>query len=107
MEFKFHGIPPAVRYVGFLAWRGVMQKVYEAHKALVLWHCKLDSHLAERGSAGAVRTFSRAMALRRLHLRNSVLGEVLYAINLYRTGRLHLLPPAKAAWDRPTFFWLF
>ena len=37
MEFKYFAVPPALRYVWFLAWRTVMQRVYEAHKSLVLW----------------------------------------------------------------------
>ena len=37
MQLKYFGIPPALRYIWFLAWRQVQQKMYEAHKALVLW----------------------------------------------------------------------
>ena len=46
--------------------------------------CKLDASLAAQGSAGEGQTFSRTMALRRLHLKNSVLGELLYAVNIYK-----------------------
>jgi hypothetical protein len=46
--------------------------------------CKLDAHLARIGSDGEVTGFSRAMALRRLHWRNSPLAEALYALNLYK-----------------------
>lgn len=37
MELKYFGTPPALRYLLFLAWRGVLSRLYEAHKALVLW----------------------------------------------------------------------
>ncbi|KAG2492286.1 hypothetical protein HYH03_009526 [Edaphochlamys debaryana] len=107
MYAKFHYIPPAVRYVVYLGWRAVMTRVYEAHKALVLWQCKLDAHLASKASGGEVATFSRAMALRRLHWRNSPLGELLYMINVAKTARVHLLPPVAEPIPRPTFFWLF
>ncbi|GFR44223.1 hypothetical protein Agub_g5412 [Astrephomene gubernaculifera] len=107
MRFKFHGIPPALRFVWFLAWRGLMFRAYAAHKALVLWQCKLDAALASRGSSGRQVGFSRTMALRRLHWRNSALGELMYAVNLYKTGRIHLLPPVAKPVPRPTFFWLF
>lgn len=107
MHFKYFAVPPAVRYVFFLGWRAVMFQVYAAHKAMVLWQCKVDAALASRGSNGAVCGFSRAMALRRLHWRNSPLAELLYAVNLYKTGRIHLLPPKAKPIPRPTFFYLF
>ncbi|KXZ49105.1 hypothetical protein GPECTOR_23g36 [Gonium pectorale] len=91
MQAKFFAVPPAIRYVWFLTWRAFMYKVYEAHKALVLWQCKLDAYLARIGSFGAVTTFSKEMALRRLHWKNSPLGEVLYMINVYKISTpLHL-----------------
>lgn len=40
-ELRFFGIPPAVRYLAHLLWRGLMTRLYEAHKLLVLareWH---------------------------------------------------------------------
>jgi hypothetical protein len=37
MELKYFGTPPALRYLLFLAWRAVLSRLYEAHKALVLW----------------------------------------------------------------------
>eukprot|EP00882_Tetradesmus_deserticola_P022890 GHRQ01024880.1.p2 GENE.GHRQ01024880.1~~GHRQ01024880.1.p2 ORF type:complete len:116 (-),score=19.23 GHRQ01024880.1:346-693(-) len=37
MELKYFGTPPALRYLLFLAWRAVLLRLYEAHKALVLW----------------------------------------------------------------------
>jgi hypothetical protein len=134
MEFKYFGTPPALRYLVYLAKRAVMQRVYEAHKALVLWQCKLDAYLAGRarqqaagasssssssseadtgaaasssGGAGAGASFSRAMALRRLHWKNSPLAELLYYVNIAKTGRVHLLPPVSQRMSRPTFFWLF
>lgn len=125
MEFKYFGTPPALRYLVYLLKRSVMQKVYEAHKALVLWQCKLDAYLGDRAkqqqeqrqeassstdvrsSTGSSSRFSRTMALRRLHLKNSPLGELLYYINLTKTGRVHLLPPVSQPIQRPTFFWLF
>ncbi len=120
MEFKYFGTPPAVRYLIYLLKRSIMQKVYEAHKALVLWQCKLDAYLGDRAkqqqeqkqkqeasSTGSSSRFSRTMALRRLHLKNSPLGELLYYINLTKTGRVHLLPPVSQPIQRPTFFWLF
>ncbi|KAG1676382.1 hypothetical protein FOA52_001177 [Chlamydomonas sp. UWO 241] len=127
VEFKFYFFPPALRFLFFLGWRSVMQRVYEAHKALVLWQCKLDAYMAstsgraagsETGSSGdsaagsateqpRTSTFSRTMALRRLHWKNSALGEALYAVNLAKTGRVHMLPPEQRPLQRPTFFWLF
>jgi hypothetical protein len=107
VQFKYVGVPPALRYVWYLAWRALQMRAYEAHKAFVLWQCQLDASLAIRGSGGAVRAFSRTMALRRLHLRSSLLGELLYAANLALTGRVHLLPPPAGRWERPTFLWLF
>ncbi|GLC41704.1 hypothetical protein PLESTB_000686100 [Pleodorina starrii] len=107
MHFKYYMIPPAFRYVWFLLWRGVMSQLYAAHKALVLWQCKLDAYLARLGSGGAVTTFSKSMALRRLHWKNSPVAELLYAINVYQTGRIHLLPPVAKPIPRPTFFFLF
>ncbi|PNW73248.1 hypothetical protein CHLRE_14g624850v5 [Chlamydomonas reinhardtii] len=106
-QLRFVGTPPALRYVAFLGWRALMFQVYAAHKALVLWQCKLDAGLARIGSGGATATFSKTMALRRLHWRNSPLAEALYALNLYKTGRVHLLPPVAKPIPRPTFFWLF
>lgn len=104
---RFYYIPAAVRYVSHLLWRQAMSKAYAGHKAVVLWQCKLDAFLAGIGSGGAVSTFSKAMALRRLHWRNSLLGEALYAANIYKTGRVHMLPPVAKPTPRPTFFWLF
>lgn len=49
---------------------------------LLLAEAKLDAGLASRGSGGSVNTFSRAMALRRLHWKNSLLGELLYLVNV-------------------------
>jgi len=132
-QTRFNAIPPALRFLVYLGWRAVMTKAYEAHKAIVLWQCKLDVALATRaqqaaasssGSSGAEQgqqaagsssgeaaaapvTFSKTMALRRLHWQNSLLGEALYLVNVYKTGRVHLLPPKKKPLQRPTFFWLF
>jgi hypothetical protein len=36
-EAKFNSVPASLRYIWFIAWRAVMQRVYEAHKAVVLW----------------------------------------------------------------------
>ena len=47
------------------------------------------------------------MALRRLHWKNSLLGELLYLVNIAKTGRVHMLPPPKRPMQRPTFFFLF
>lgn len=137
----------------------------------LLAECKWDAHLAAAARAAAgvqgrgmpeaegtsaaeaeegapARNFSVAMALRRLHWKNSLLAEVLYLVNIYKvrgpagpptpltpkpsehtcrmalffmckittethglcvmqTGRIHLLPPEKQPFQRPTFFWLF
>jgi hypothetical protein len=43
---------------------------------------KVDAGLAARATGGAVQGFSKAMTLRRLHWRNSLLGELLYTINV-------------------------
>jgi len=37
VEFKYFFIPPAIRFLFFLAYRAVMSKAYEAHKIFVLW----------------------------------------------------------------------
>jgi hypothetical protein len=47
------------------------------------------------------------MAFRRLHWRNPLLGELLYLVNVAKTGRVHLLPPPKRPLERPTMFFLF
>eukprot|EP00879_Flechtneria_rotunda_P031624 GHRR01034565.1.p3 GENE.GHRR01034565.1~~GHRR01034565.1.p3 ORF type:complete len:108 (+),score=11.67 GHRR01034565.1:383-706(+) len=107
MEFKYYNIPPALRYILHLAWRSVMLRVYEAHRTLVLWQAKVDAGLASRATGGVICGFSRAMALRRLHWKNNLLGEVLYIINVVKTGRVHLLPPVRRPLQRPTFFFLF
>ena len=59
------------------------------------------------GGGPAGPGFSRAMALRRLHWKNSLLGEALYLVNVAKTGRVHLLPPQKRPPQRPTFFFVF
>jgi hypothetical protein len=51
--------------------------------------------------------FSRLMALRRLHWRNSPVAELLYLQNVAITGRVHQLPPRMLRRSRPTLFWLF
>lgn len=107
LQFRFYSVPPALRFLFHIAWREALLKAYEAHKAFVLWQCKFDAFLAGLGSGGRVSTFSRTMALRRLHLKSSLLGEVLYAVNLRKTGRVHLLPPEAKPMPRPTFFFLF
>eukprot|EP00878_Enallax_costatus_P035945 GHUV01040202.1.p1 GENE.GHUV01040202.1~~GHUV01040202.1.p1 ORF type:complete len:108 (+),score=25.86 GHUV01040202.1:362-685(+) len=107
MELKYFGTPPALRYIFYLAWRSFMLKVYEAHKTLVLWQAKVDAGLASKATNGSVTTFSRAMTLRRLHWRNSLLAELLYLLNVSKTGRVHMLPPIKKPLQRPTFFFLF
>jgi hypothetical protein len=48
---------------------------------------KVDAGLASRATAGAVSSFSRAMALRRLHWKNSLLGELLYLVNVSKVSR--------------------
>jgi len=53
---------------------------------LLLAEAKVDAGLASRGSGGSVNTFSRAMALRRLHWKNSLLGELLYLVNVSKVG---------------------
>jgi hypothetical protein len=37
MEAKYNGVPPALRYLWYLGWRALRQRLYEAHKAVVLW----------------------------------------------------------------------
>jgi hypothetical protein len=101
------------------------------------WFClylcaesKLDAWLASEVTG--VPAFSTAMALRRLHWKNSLLGEVLYLVNVFKvrplcpvifltslpsrlnlyfavmqTGRVHQLPPTKRPMQRPTFLYLF
>ena len=107
MEIKFFFFPPALRYLWFLTWRGIMNKAYEAHKWVVASQCKLDSYLADKATGGKVKTFSREMALRRLHWKNCILGELLYLIHVQKTGDVDRLPPVKRPFQRPTFFWLF
>lgn len=43
---------------------------------------KVDAGLASKATNGSITTFSRAMTLRRLHWRNSVLAELLYLLNV-------------------------
>lgn len=107
MELKFFFFPSAIRYLWFLAWRGITNAAYEAHKWVVLSQCKLDSYLADKATGGRVRAFSREMALRRLHWKNCLLGEMLYMSHVYKTGKVDRLPPVKRPFQRPTFFWLF
>jgi len=180
MQFRFFAVPPAFRFFIAMGWRRLMFAAYGAHKALVLWQCKVDAALATQGlqrkaqeaassgpsssrnasnedgrrrssnsssssssnndggsrpgesdearSNGSQGTgssgsssdsssqgisslpspgFSKTMALRRLHWQNSLLGEIMYMVNLFKTGRIHLLPPIKKPAERPTFFWLF
>lgn len=110
-EFRFTFVPPAVRYLFFIGWRWLRYLAYDAHKALVLQQCKLDVWLSSKSPKcskyNPAQTFSKAMALRRLHWKNSVTGEVLYALNLYLTGRIHVLPPQREPIQRPSFFFLF
>ncbi len=86
--------PPRSPCFGFLA-RGCTWVVLECCPCLgtaldTPAECKLDAHLARMGSGGATATFSKTMALRRLHWRNSPLGEALYALNLYKVGNVCL-----------------
>lgn len=48
--------------------------------------CKVDSAIATK-ARGKATAFSMAMALRRLHWRNTMLAEVLYTVNLYKVVR--------------------
>lgn len=105
MEFKYFGIPPAFRYIFYVGWRAVLHQVYQAHKRFVLWQCKLDAALSERN--GSAPTFSKGMALRRVHWKNTLLAELLYYINICKTGRVFMLPPEKRSVPRPSFFFLF
>ena len=57
---------------------------------------KVDAGLAARATSGAVSTFSRAMTLRRLHWRNSLLGELLYIVNVSKVSRCGSLLPASS-----------
>ncbi|GAX84562.1 hypothetical protein CEUSTIGMA_g11983.t1 [Chlamydomonas eustigma] len=107
MEFKFLFIPPALRFLCFLAARAIMTHIYAAHKAFILWQCKMEAYLAFWSTDGKIGAFSKSMALRRLHWKNCILGEALYLINILKTGRVHLLPPVKRPSRRPTFFFLF
>ncbi|KAJ9531719.1 hypothetical protein QJQ45_021866 [Haematococcus lacustris] len=104
--FRFQAVPPALRFLLHVMWRAVMMKVYEAHKAFVLWQAKLDAHLARRATEGRVSAFSKTMALRRLHWQNNLVGELMYLVNVTKTGRVHLLPPRRQPMQRPSFFWL-
>jgi hypothetical protein len=137
MQWRFRGFPPTFRYLIYLAVRSVRQRLYEGHKRLVLWQCKFEAALAARaverreravaaeaaeaaGSSSSSSSkpsspygprpgagFSRLMALRRLHWRNSPVAELLYLQNVAITGRVHQLPPRMLRPSRPTLFWLF
>lgn len=107
MELKYLFFPPAFRYLWFLACRGIMNTAYQAHKSIVLSQCKLDAYLAEKATGGRVRTFSKEMAMRRLHWKNCILGELLYLNHIHKHGEVDKLPPVKRPFQRPTFFWLF
>jgi hypothetical protein len=162
MHWRFRGLPVSVRYLAYAGLRALRARLYEGHKALVLWQCKLEAALAARaverrrrgraaaGEAAAAaglgavaaagggargggdddnkhaepnkyapgpttmvgiprpgHSFSRTMALRRLHWRNSPVAELLYLQNVLLTGRVHMLPPRMMRQKRPTLFWLF
>jgi hypothetical protein len=55
---------------------------------------KLDAYLVKKYHPTQEATFSKAMALRRLHWKNSFMGEVLYYVNLIKVcswqGSQHL-----------------
>ena len=154
MHWRFRGLPVSARYLAYASARAIRARLYDGHKALVLWQCKVESALAARaverrrrgggrqeaaGSAAAAKgssaaaegasgggaedddarapsnqfgprpthSFSRTMALRRLHWRNSPVAELLYLQNVALTGRVHMLPPRMMRQRRPTLFWLF
>ena len=107
MELKYLFFPPALRYLWFLAWRNIMDAAYQAHKQIVLSQCKLDAYLADKATGGRVKRFSREMAMRRLHWKNCILGELLYLNHIHTKGEIERLPPVKRPFQRPTFFWLF
>jgi len=49
--------------------------------------CKLDAYIASQSCKSgeeAAPGFSKAMALRRLHWKNCVLGEALYMLNIFK-----------------------
>lgn len=37
MQLKYLAIPPALRFLAHVAWRGLRQKAYEAHKSVVIY----------------------------------------------------------------------
>jgi hypothetical protein len=135
--WRFRGFPPTFRYLIASAYRMARWRLYEGHKRLVLWQAKLEAALAARavekrrkraaeaeaaagaGTGGSTSStsnpygprpgasFSRLMALRRLHWQNSPVAELLYLQNVFLTGRVHQLPPRMLRRSPPTLFWLF
>jgi hypothetical protein len=58
---------------------------------------QVDAGLAARATGGAVQGFSKAMTLRRLHWRNSLLGELLYTINVAKVRGERLVHAVRCA----------
>eukprot|EP00955_Chlamydomonas_euryale_P051347 354857-Chlamydomonas_euryale.AAC.31 len=70
----------------------------------LLSECKLDAHLASNScpsNSGQSGAFSRAMALRRLHWKNSLLGEMLYLVNIHKSLSPRLPSAAVASCHVP------
>ena len=57
---------------------------------------KLDAYLVKRYHPEQEATFSKAMALRRLHFKNSLMAEFLYYVNLVKVSSPQHLP--ATAW---------
>lgn len=58
--------------------------------------CKLDAHLAAKATDGQQQAFSKTMALRRLHWRNTLLAEALYLVNVAKVGVVYVV---QGGWD--------
>jgi hypothetical protein len=60
--WRFRGFPPTFRYLIASAYRAARQRLYEGHKRLVLWQCKLEAALAERAVERRRRAAAAAAA---------------------------------------------
>lgn len=60
--WRFRGFPPTFRYLIASAYRMARQRLYEGHKRLVLWQCKLEAALAARAVARRQAAEAKAAA---------------------------------------------
>ncbi|KAK9847427.1 hypothetical protein WJX84_010437 [Apatococcus fuscideae] len=81
---KFYLVPEQLRFIIHIAWAFLQHLGSRANKQLVLQGVKLDAKLAEIGSGGTSKAFSKAMALRRWHGKISPWANLSYRLSLWR-----------------------